>query len=226
MYDSKIHHRRSIRWDKHNYSSAGAYFVTICIHDHHGLLGNVADGIMNLNDAGRMVDAGWREIPARFPTMTLDEYVVMPNHFHGIIHIVGAPLVGARVAAAPFTGTIMAPLPTMQSQSVCALDPAGARSKGAGTRPAPTLGDAVDAFKSLTTDEYIRGVKQLDWPRFDKYFWQRNYFEHIIRNPDELEKIRQYIQQNPLRWTCDRYNPENSVPVIDESGHVVPRNES
>jgi len=84
----------------------------------------------------------------------------------------------------------------------------------------------VGTFKSLTTGEYISGVKHRGWPRFNNYFWQRNYFEHVIRNPDELEIIRQYVQQNPLRWTCDKYNPDNSVQVIDETGRVVPWSES
>jgi len=206
MYDPKIHHRRSIRWTKHDYSSQGAYYVTICIQDHRCLLGAVLDGIMNLNDAGRMVDAAWLKIPARFPVMELDEHIVMPNHFHGIIRIVGVPLVGAQKRAG------------VQKR-------AGA-PKGAGTRPAPTLGDAVGAFKSIATDDYIVGVKQLGWPSFNKHFWQRNYFEHVIRDQNELEKIREYIRLNPLMWTVDRYNPELGVPVVDESGRAVLWNET
>jgi REP element-mobilizing transposase RayT len=200
MYDPNIHHRQSLRWDKHNYSSPGFYYATICIQDYRCLLGNVNSGVMNLNDAGRMVDAAWWQIPIQFPTLQLDEHVTMPNHFHGIIQMVGAPLVGALGSAMP-TGW-------------------------AGTRPAPTLGDAVGSFKSLTTDEYIRGVHQLDWPRFQNHFWQRNYYDHVIRDQDELEKIRDYIRQNPLMWTCDRYNPENPVLVVDETGALVPWDES
>ena len=98
MYDPEIHHRQSLRWDKHNYSSPGFYYVTICIQDHRSLLGNVQSGVMNLNDAGEMVDAAWLRIPTQFPTIQLDEHITMPNHFHGIIQIVdrgvGVPLVG------------------------------------------------------------------------------------------------------------------------------------
>ena len=81
---------------------------------------------------------------------------------------------------------------------------------GASTRDAPTkaLGDMIGAFKSITTDEYISGVSEFDWPRFNKRFWQRNYHEHIIRNEEELNRIREYILTNPLRWTLDRENPE------------------
>jgi REP element-mobilizing transposase RayT len=92
--------------------------------------------------------------------------------------------------------------------------------------PAPTLGDAIGAFKSQTTDEYITGVHKVDWPRFQNHFWQRNYYDHVIRDQDELEKIREYVRQNPLMWTCDRYNPENPVLVIDETDALVPWDES
>jgi REP element-mobilizing transposase RayT len=219
MYDPKIHHRRSIRWTKHDYSSPGAYYVTICIQDGQCLLGDVADGIMNPNDAGHMVEAAWFQIPTRFPAMKLDEHIVMPNHFHGIIHIVGARLVGAQSGAAQIVGDQTGGAQIVGAQEL-------GSQKRAGTRPAPTLGDAVGAFKSIATDEYIGGVKQRDWPRFNKRFWQRNYFEHVIRDQDELEKIRDYIRKNPMMWTIDRYNPEHGVPVVDETGRVVPWNET
>jgi len=88
--------------------------------------------------------------------------------------------------------------------------------------PAPTLGDAIGAFKSLTTDAYITGVHQLGWPRFEGGFWQRNYYEHVIRDQAELQLIRDYIRRNPMMWTCDRYNPEKPVLVVDSTGHLTP----
>ena len=88
------------------------------------------------------------------------------------------------------------------------------------------MGDVVGGFKSQTTDEYIVGVDQVDWPRFQKHFWQRNYYDHVIRDHDELEKIRDYIRKNPLRWTLDRYNPENPALVMDDTGALVPWDES
>lgn len=109
----------------------------------------------------------------------------MPNHFHGVIHILGTPLVGA-----------------------------------------PTLGEIMGALKSITTDEYICGVRELDWPRFKGKFWQRNFYEHIVRDDAELERIRDYIRRNPLMWTCDRYNPERTVLVVDENGDAIPWDES
>lgn len=77
-------------------------------------------------------------------------------------------------------------------------------------KAAPTLGDVVGAFKSLTTNRYIRGVRQRDWPRFDRRLWQRNYYEHIIRHTRALHAIRSYIVNNPLNWHLDRYNPDHA----------------
>jgi REP element-mobilizing transposase RayT len=205
MYDPDIHQRQSLRWRKRDYSAPGSYYVTVCLQDHRCLLGNVSSGVMNLNDAGRMVEAEWLKIPTGFPTLRLGEHITMPNHFHGIIEIVGNANVGASLV-----GTLASARPT----------------RWAGTRPAPTLGDAVGVFKSITTNEYISGVHQFAWPSFQNRFWQRNYYDHVIRDPDELEKIREYIRENPLRWTCDRYNPENPVLVIDESGELVPWDQS
>jgi hypothetical protein len=73
--------------------------------------------------------------------------------------------------------------------------------------PAPTLGDVIGAFKSRVTVEYTRGVKTLGWTPFDKRLWQRNYYEHIIRNEEALNRIRRYIVENPIRWAFDRENP-------------------
>ena len=69
------------------------------------------------------------------------------------------------------------------------------------------MGDVVGAYKSLTTVEYTRGVKTLNWPPFEKRLWQRNYYEHIVRNEESLNRIRQYIIDNPARWEFDRENP-------------------
>jgi putative transposase len=83
------HHRRSIRLKSYDYSRAGAYFVTICTHGRECLFGEVMDGAMRLNDAGQSVQAEWVRLPERFQTIELDEFVIMPNHLHGII-LVGA----------------------------------------------------------------------------------------------------------------------------------------
>ena len=202
MYDPDIHHRHSLRWHKHNYSSPGAYYVTICVQENRCLLGSCELGAMKLNDAGRMVNTEWLQLPTRFPTVRLDEHIVMPNHFHGILQLVGEPFVGALAS------------------------PVRREARAQGPPPRPTLGDVIGAFKSLTTDGYIKGVRNMGWPRFCQRFWQRDYYDHVIRDQAELEKIRDYIRRNPLRWSCDRYNAENAVLVIDQAGILVPWHET
>jgi REP element-mobilizing transposase RayT len=105
----------------------------------------------------------------------------MPNHAHGII------IVGATLAVAP---TLVA-----------------TQDNGAGARPAPTIGDIVGMFKSLCVYDWLRYIKENRIDAIGK-FWQRNYYEHIIRNEDRLNKIREYIINNPLKWSLDRENPD------------------
>jgi putative transposase len=100
-YDPDVHHRRSIRYRGYYYSQPGAYYVTICVGRYRCLLGQVVEGRVRHNEAGHTVDRAWKSIPSRFPSAELDEYVVMPNHFHAIIRILGAP---ARDVGAPLVG--------------------------------------------------------------------------------------------------------------------------
>jgi putative transposase len=92
VYNPDVHHRRSIRLREYDYCSCGAYFLTACVHGRECLFGDVVDGVVYLTDAGRLVERAWLALPERFPHVVVDEHVVMPNHFHGIIriHNVGA----------------------------------------------------------------------------------------------------------------------------------------
>ncbi|MCI0595059.1 MAG: hypothetical protein L0Z48_00785 [candidate division Zixibacteria bacterium] len=186
-YNPDIHHRRSIRLKEYDYAQAGAYFVTVCTQGREDFFGEIKNGEMVLNGAGKMVQTAWDALPERFPEIELDEFMVMPNHVHGIIVMGGAPLV-STVGGAP------------------GEDRTDAKNR-AGTRPAPTLGEIVGVFKSITTLEYVRAIKRCHWPPFPGRLWQRNYFEHIIRNEKTLAKIREYIVNNPQRWRFDRENP-------------------
>ncbi|MDQ1363616.1 MAG: REP-associated tyrosine transposase [Pseudomonadota bacterium] len=107
----------------------------------------------------------------------------MPNHIHGIIEIVGAPLVGARSGAG------------IESRATTRVAPTGQK----------TIGDIVGAFKSLTTHAYIHGVKNNNWISFNGKLWQRNYYEHIIRNEESYLKISEYILTNSVQWLDDTY---------------------
>ncbi len=197
-YDPERHHRRSIRLKGYDYSQPGAYFITIVTQNRECLFGDVVDGKMRLNDAGRMVERWWLELNHKFPAARTDAYVVMPNHFHGIVIIVGIDLRVCPDRAHP--------------DRVCPDHARPDRARPDGDAPhGDTLPTVVQWFKTMTTNEYIRGVKTLGWTPFPRRLWQRNYYEHIIRNDWEWNRIRAYIANNPLRWERDRENP-SSVP--------------
>ncbi|HEY64384.1 MAG TPA: hypothetical protein G4O02_07405 [Caldilineae bacterium] len=183
-YDPERHHRRSIRLKGYDYSQPGAYFITIVTQNRECLFGEIMDGQIRLNDAGRMIERWWLELNHKFPTIHTDVYVVMPNHFHGIVIVVGADL---RVRPDE--------------------DASRWNAHSGGTHAGVPLPAVVQWFKTMTTNEYIRGVKTLGWPPFPRRLWQRNYYEHIIRNDQEWDRIRTYIANNPLHWERDRENP-------------------
>lgn len=178
-YNPNIHHRRSIRLKGYDYSQAGLYFITICCQDRICRFGHVENEEMILNDAGQMVENEWLKLPERFNNIELHKFVVMPNHFHAILEIVGATLV-------------VAPDDTGQPQGI------------APTKP-KTVGDMVGAFQSIVTVKYIRGVKTLGWQPFNGKLWQRNYYEHIIRNEKSYQRISEYIINNPAKWKDDKF---------------------
>ena len=202
-YDPDIHHRRSIRLRGYDYSSAGAYFVTICTQGREYLFGDIADGAMHLNGAGRMVAEWWLKLPDKFPGVMLDEYVIMPNHFHGIIVIdnVRAPL-AAPLSSAPLSSA-SAPLAAPDADS--GLEIRGT-SRGAASS-APTLGNIMRAFKSISAIEINRTLDR------QGRLWQRNYYERIIRDDDELSGIREYIRLNPVKWADDDENLNHADPA-------------
>jgi len=199
-YNPDIHHRRSIRLKGYDYSKTGLYFLTICAQDRLCLFGEIQNGEMILNDAGKMIQAVWNEIPIYYNGFDVNGFVVMPNHIHGIIEIkhnsTPADIVGAGPCACP--------------QSI------GQPRKGQPQGVAPTgermsLFDIVHRFKTLTTKQYTDGVKQNNWQRFNKKLWQRNYYEHIIRSEKSYLQISEYIQTNPLKWYEDKYYESDNV---------------
>ena len=162
-YDPQIHLRRSIRLPGHDYSQPGAYFVTICTYNRE----------LSLKAAPvkEAVRSAWHSLTGRFPGVLLDEFVIMPNHVHGII------IFGPTARVPPGRGAASS---------------------------APTLGQIVRALKSVSAIEANRILDCSERP-----FWQRNYYEHIIRDEDEFNRIRQYIRDNPLHWEEDPENPSN-----------------
>ena len=166
-------HRKSPRLSGYDYSQDGAYFVTVCVQGRLCPFGEVVDGNMRFNPAGQMIGKWWGELERKFTSLKIDEYfVVMPNHFHGIVF-----------------------MPE--------LSPPTAEGGHAG----PPLQRIVQWFKTMTTNNYIHGVKEHGWQPFKGILWQRSFYEHVIRDEASLNRIREYISTNPLRWDLDRENP-------------------
>ena len=184
--------RRSIRIRGYDYARAGAYFITICTQNRALLFGEIVDGEMVLNDPGLMIARVWNELPIRFPHLELDACVVMPNHIHGIM-VLHPESVDDQKSGGDHT------LGEHNTQT------GEHKVRPYGTLP-DTVGRVIQAFKSITTHEYVRGVKQYGWPQFKGKLWQRNYYEHVIRNDAELNRIRKYITENPAQWALDREN--------------------
>ncbi len=170
-YDPDKHHRRSIRLKDYDYAQPGAYFVTICTCQRECFLGEIADGQVQLNECGDMVRAQWLSLPTYHLHVVLDEFVIMPNHLHGIIILTDAD---ARA------GLLTRPYKKRQG-----------------------IPDLVRGFKTYSTRKINERRGSQGIP-----VWQRNYYEHIVRNEEELHAIQEYIVNNPLRWGEDQDHPD------------------
>lgn len=212
--DRDQHYRRSIRLPGYDYTQAGAYFVTICTHNRQCLFGAIVNSEMLPNHAGRVAEACWLAIPNYFPRVKLDAYVIMPNHVHGIIVIAdhdnglnagGHPesdLANTNVGAKYFS-----PL----QPSTAARQPPPHRQRGT----SQTIGSIIRGFKIGVT-KWFRANTEI------YTVWQRNYYEHIIRNDISLQRIRQYIADNPLQWNMDRENPD-TIAIDTDRNNIRPQ---
>ncbi len=188
--------RRCIRLKGYDYSLAGAYFVSICVQNRACLFAEIINGKIVLTNAGRMVNTVWDELPEFYPGIDIDAFQIMPNHIHGIIILGNETHEHPNVRATP-RGRPDLPCgrPNMDA------------GQPRGIAHTMSLPDVVHRFKTMTTKRYTDGVKQYGWSRFDRRLWQRNYYEHIIRNDNDLNRIREYIINNPAKWDMDRENP-------------------
>jgi len=173
-YNPDIHHRRSIRLQGYDYSAAGIYFVTICTRDKLCLFGDVVGDEMVLNDAGSIVERCWRDIPVHFSDAVLNEFIVMPNHVHGIVVLNATNLLPNVGANHSVRANDYSPLP---------------RNHPKGT--------------SRTIGSIIRGFKIGVTKRIGYSLWQRNYYERIIRDDEERSRVVEYIINNPRKWKED-----------------------
>jgi len=187
-------HRRSLRLKGYDYSQAGAYFVTVCAYGKECLFGEVESGLMRLNEYGEIVASEWIRSAELRLEIECGEFVVMPNHFHGIMHIVGA-----------YGNT-----PMTHDKKIFG----SSRNKGvmpcqkgvlpyAPTSPSRNIGSMVRGFKGAAS----RRINQLrNTPGAP--VWQRNYYEHVIRNDADYNRIAEYVSNNPQRWIEDSLHPE------------------
>jgi putative transposase len=187
-YNPNINHRRSIRLKGYDYSQAGLYFITICINDRKCLFGEIIDGKMILNDAGKIAYKCWLEIPEHFPDTVLHEHIIMPNHVHGIIELI-------------------------QSVGVQNFEPLQSQNESASNFGVQNFEPQQNQFQKIiphSIGSIIRGYKigVTKWFRNNtdnKNIWQRNYYEHIIRDEKSHQRISEYIRNNPNNWNKDDF---------------------
>jgi len=178
--ENNQHRRRSIRLPAYDYAQPGAYFVTLVTHQRKFLFGRIEGEVMQLNAFGRVVANCWQEIPAHFPSVSTAIFVVMPNHFHGIIEI--------RDEFGAGEGAGAAYMPPQTDQELIRDKPI-------------SLGTIIGTFKAAVS----RKIHQLPGCG-DIKIWQRNYYEHVIRDQGEYERVVNYIHANPASWAADREN--------------------
>ena len=173
--------RRSTRLKDHDYSTPGAYFITVCTQDRLLLFGRVIDGKMAANRLGSVVEGCWIRLPDHYDNVILDAFVLMPNHIHGVVII-------------------------QEERTVV----------GAGFKPALSVDVSP---KRHALPEIVRAFKTFSARKINEMraspgspVWQRGFYEHVIRNEDELDKVRTYIMDNPSKWSEDIDNPVNWPP--------------
>ncbi len=193
-------HRHSLRLKKYSYSMPGAYFITICTYRRENILGPIIDGKIKLNVLGKIIVREWLKTFQIRKNIQLDEYVIMPNHFHGII-----------ILTEKEGHNSLCPYKNNQKPYNCRGTMNRALDYESFGKPIPgSIPTIIRMFKSAVTRE----IKRLDYPFFYS-IWQRNYYEHIIRNENELDCICKYIQENPLRWQYDKENQEGKPDNIE-----------
>jgi putative transposase len=188
-YNPKIHHRQSIRLRGYDYSQPGAYFITLCTQNRECNLGEIINGEMKFTVRGLIIDEFWLKIPDHFPHVELDQFVVMPNHIHGII-VINDELLGEQNIKETNINTNINTNTNIEGGETPPL------------RKKTTLGQIIAYYKYQTT-KIINHVDNTPGLRI----WQRNYYERIIRHDKILELARQYIFQNPFRWHKDPNHP-------------------
>ncbi len=229
-YNPEKHHRRSIRLKEYDYSSGGGYYLTIDSNNRECLFGEVTNKEMIPNEAGLVVRKCWLEIPSHYPNVVLDEFIVMPNHVHGIVFIVDESSmskrskrsVGAEYLQPCSKKNTVSGLSGNRVENIQPLHGSCSNTNADSVLPGKRVEGVqpkLNRFQKVipgSIGSIVRGLKigVTKWFRqnTDVYtVWQRNYYEHVIRNEQELNSIREYILNNPLRWELDREHPDEWV---------------
>ena len=195
----KIHNRHSLRLKGYDYAQNGLYFITICCQDRVHWFGNVVNGEMKLNENGKIAQQCWLEIPEHFPDVTLHEFIIMPNHIHGIVEIVGANKYSPQNIMENISPEIGANVFPDKTGANVFPDKTGANVYSPLRSPSKTIGSVVRGFK-IGVMKRIRSTSDV------KTIWQRNYYEHIIQNEHSFDRISEYIINNPLNWGKDLFH--------------------
>jgi putative transposase len=191
--EKEFSNRRRLRLENFNYAANGAYFITTCTQNREDFFGEIKNKKMILNECGKIVQQKWLWLSKQYSYVNLDEFVVMPDHFHGIL-----------IINSIFGENFQNGSQFCDSSHFC---------RG-GSRPAPTktipnstvkikpITELIGAFKTTSSKQIHQSVR----PDFQ---WQRSFFDHIIRNEEELSRIRNYIRLNPLNWDKDKdFHPD------------------
>ena len=214
-YNPDIHHRKSIRLKGYDYSQKGLYFITICTQHRSHIFGKIEKGKMILNEYGGIAAEEWLKTPVIRKNITLGQFIIMPNHFHSIIHI--EYKIGNKNEPA---GKLKSPSQTI---GVIIRGYKGATTKRINIihnkmnhrtgvlQYAPTGAQILKGESSHTT------LTEKLYPFKKKSIWQSNYWEHIIRNEDEYLRIANYIKNNPEKWYNDKLNGGRGNIVMEQS---------
>ncbi len=206
-------------WD---YSSSGFYFVTICTHNKEKIFGNIIQNQFIKNKIGLMIEKYWLKLPEKFPNIELDIYQIMPDHFHGIIFIKNNFVVGTDPCVRSYSNKN---IPSSENKNIRSYSNKNINSnqninnlsinqaQTHGSVPTINqntkfgnvglLGQVIRWFKTMTTNEYIKNIKQNNWPKFQNHLWQSRFHDRIIRSEKEYFTIKQYIKNNPTTKTTD-----------------------
>ncbi|MDD5213686.1 MAG: hypothetical protein PHG82_04650 [Candidatus Gracilibacteria bacterium] len=200
--------RKKLRFSNYDYSRNGFYFITICTKNRENYFGEIIDEKMILNEYGLIVEKSWQEITKHYQNVIIDEFMIMPNHFHGIIIIDNTMIFGNEI---PVGNEYFRSCIGNQNQNNNTYKNNGKQNNGdennvnqnnrnENIRSLPNLSNIIKGFKIGCTKEIRNQYNDF------QFSWQKSFYDILIKNDDQLEKTRQYILDNPLKWEDDVNN--------------------